>query len=1453
MPGRAPPKILLLGALLAASCGAPSPAPPNPAAPALCAAAHLDTCERRLAQALAEGALALPRDLAAAYASARAERDPEDPWARLFRDLDRAPHPAAAILAEGSLPAPVSAAAAAATTRLGDAARALTLTPLPRPDAISPDDLLLALAGAAGYRHLVRIRPGPDGITQLFPNDPLAPFTAGLPAVLRDDEALALAHLADDLALAASIRAAFDAAGASRYVDAAHEADRLTALVQKRDLWTEPALRARYALQILGNAGLTLDPANDAQGEPPEAGDAPAPAAEGTPYGDLLRVRTSKDELREWEARRAKILAAIPADRREDVAALFSRSRAACADGRPPPMAGVRDLIFANKLAGALIRDKATEAHGARAGLLPLPEWLKRYEALVGLVARTRTAWALAPALLRERGEAFGLNPAGSTTYRRVTELGLAHLAALKELTASEKLRYRALSQLALAGSPGILSDAPLREAWLALTQATIRDKLATAKGASAVASSLFTGVLAGLSYPPAIQEAHYLALQGAFAAKLHGDLMQQTGWGAAGLYALDGAYRLMTGEGPKLGFSGDQIARALSDPALSYPTLAALATAAARYAALAAEHRLDPELTQIERFPPERRAARDALRSAIGGLGAPGEAPNNVLDDVTTLADGLIAALSVALGGPTSRRDEKGAPAKPAATCPSKAPVKLTPETRRALAKLGDVRQRILSHPRYKDGDSAWVRRTRLLVTLLSDAMDLARKEDKRLSFEIPAALAEKNVSEALRDWDDRGAAEAASSLYALGRSYVSADKPSSLVSVEAPHVRRVLRGLVDFFQSDSGGKATPGGAGVALLSAVAKLGPERGAGGDLAASLLSYASAFHKSKQPDQGDLCLLGSMVLSAVTQSPPSPQAIALADEHRSRIAWALHFLAEISRARRGEGPDTSAYAEGMRAAIDDACQAPNAETTLSVMQAIRDFKGGKRSPARAALDRVLEKADAEGLGVPRMAYRYEEKTRAKVFALTVEVSYGAGVLSSANTFQVGLGVRSPGAPEGSMTATLSPADGGKAGEDAARYYVHAAALAAVYHLLEGDTDRAVAAASRAIGALSMGVRLGARTLRAEKPASFGADARALLAVAAQLAADAGMPFLAGDLFTVLRQGFEDDTDDRAVASILAPDPPVLGLSGIPGIQAVIDRAERSLSILAEPLACTVKKIERGGYEEPGCDAYPLALSLRIADALKKLPRLKRGALSGARCSALRPLDGFLASADMGAYDPDAFTRAVEELRADGRLYDAAILLTRQRRDNHCSPAILSAARSLARSPILGPFVRSDLRSAAINCSIAGGGPELAADVMALDEETRRLPDPTRNLKVMLSLAELAARTDQWELLTTLSSQPDFVDRWMSVHPNAAAAALLVAHAVPAVHGSAADLEKTREAYDLLCETFPPGERASLCEQIRKLRAPSAASSTERQRLGKEAIKKLVEGVSGRGGG
>lgn len=110
------------------------------------------------------------------------------------------------------------------------------------------------------------------------------------------------------------------------------------------------------------------------------------------------------------------------------------------------------------------------------------------------------------------------------------------------------------------------------------------------------------------------------------------------------------------------------------------------------------------------------------------------------------------------------------------------------------------------------------------------------------------------------------------------------------------------------------------------------------------------------------------------------------------------------------------------------------------------------------------------------------------------------------------------------------------------------------------------------------------------------------------------------------------------------------------------------------------------------------------------------------------------------------------------RADGRPYEAATLLARQRRDNHAA-AILAAARSLGRLPTLGPLLRADLLSAAINCSISGGGADSECDSASLDEETRRLPDPGRNLKVLLSVADSGRASDQWALLIKLAEQPE----------------------------------------------------------------------------------------------
>ncbi|WP_437682506.1 hypothetical protein [Sorangium sp. So ce131] len=1475
--------------LLLASCSGASPTGLAPRPAARCEPARLDPCERALAAAVAEGRAA--GALALGYVEARAARNAGDPWALLLRDLDRrgGPRPAVAVIVEAGAEAAGNGARGAEAA--GNGARGATwirAAPLPAPGALGAEALLLALGEALGYEHLVYAPARRGRAAQIFPRDPLSPFMAGV-APIASGEA-SLARVADDIAIAALVRRAFGDAGRFRYVEAARAADALAAALKGRGPEDEPALRGRYALQLLGTAGIALD--EDEDGAAPAAPAAPPaeppPAPHDTPYGDLLRVRTARDGRAAWRARGAAVLRAVPADRRAALDDLLGKPPG-CGQGVAPPMEGARDLVFAASLAGALApgagaaaaaAPRAASPPGSAAasppgsaaapphGRLPLEAWLPRYEALVRAVDQTNTTWAHAPSLLYERAQrgdaperdaAPSAGPAGGAVYRRVTELGLAHLAALRALAEAEPRRYRALAQIPLAYSPGVLADPRLRDAVVDLTQVAVQRRMAEARDAEAVLGAALTGVFAGMAYPPEVQPAHFLALQGALTAKLRGELTAQSGWGVAGLYAADALYRLLSDQAPDLAFSSAQIGRALAPaPELPYPDLAALAAALSRYAALGVAGALDPRATDAARFPPERRDARDVLRRAVAGLAASGGAPAaadapppGLVDDIAALADGVLAALF-------SERARARDPEPAKDTCPAagRGP---SPEARRALARLGDVRGRILFAPRYKQGDGAWARRARLLVTVLSDAMDLlaappraprapsvggAGAPEPRVRFTIPAADAESAVAAALSGGDDRALAEAVTGGYGLARAVLGASTADRFAEQSGAPLGRMLRGLAGLFRGDAAPRGPgQGSAGVALLDALASL-PPAPAEGDLGGVLVGYARAFSALGLRDQADLGLLASLLGSAVLGRPPAPEAVALANDSGSRVAWALSYLAEIAKARRGVAPDPSAYADAMRRAADDACQAAPAGDVLAMMGAARDFAAGRRAEARDALDRLLEAADARGLHVPRMTYRYEEKTATRVFSLSVDVSYGAGILEGSTGFQLGLGLRTRAAPEGALTAALAPEGSPQADEDAARAYVSTAALAAAYHFLERDAERGAAAARRAIAALSFGLRLGGRALPTERPLAWGRDARALLAIDAQLAAEAGHPFLAGDLWTLVRGLLPPDTDDAAAARLLDPLP--AGLAALADLRPLVARTARSLAAVAAPLPCTAAKVELGGYEEPACDAYPLALSLRIADVLGKLPHLRRAG-SAAACPMLRSLDGFLTAAERGTYDPDAFTAAVEALRQGGRLYDAGVLLARQRRDGHCGPLVLAAARALGREPSLGPALRADLLSVAVSCAAAALDASVVDDLMALDDETRALPDLDRNLKVVLFAAELAAREQRWDVLARLAKQPELVERWTGVNAGAAATALVLQTAAAALAGEPPP--RDRGAIERICGPDPSGDRAEPCAEAERLLAAGALPEPQRRQRAKEALERLLAAARG----
>jgi hypothetical protein len=344
---------------------------------------------------------------------------------------------------------------------------------------------------------------------------------------------------------------------------------------------------------------------------------------------------------------------------------------------------------------------------------------------------------------------------------------------------------------------------------------------------------------------------------------------------------------------------------------------------------------------------------------------------------------------------------------------------------------------------------------------------------------------------------------------------------------------------------------------------------------------------------------------------------------------------------------------------------------------------------------------------------------------------------------------------------------------------------------------------------------------------------------------------------------VRATLPPETTDATIAGVFHPAP--IGIAGIKDITVangaasarhskdagaprrgatVIERAERGLVAVAAPLPCTAEKVELGRFEEVTCEDYPLALSLRIADAVHKLPHLRRRPAEAGACPAYRAIDAFLSGLERGTYDPDRILAAAEELRKQGSVYDAGILLTRQRRQTHCGPPLVALSRALGRSAVLEHGLRADLLSVAVNCAVAGNDAAFVDDVVALDTETRTLPDLSRNLRLVLSIADIAQRGEHWELLGKLTAQPRFIERWMNVSAEAATAALAIDHATATLRGQAVAVARTRSVFELLCHAFPAGDRAPLCDRIKLLRAPAKAPSEDQKRAAREALKSLV---------
>jgi len=1302
---------------------------------------------------------------------------------------------------------------------------------LPSPASTSAETLLGAFGQAAEINAIARIRKSsnpiqresaPPEVIEIFPRDSLAPFMAGLPSFIRNDAALN--NLDADLDLAASVDSMLEHAAMFRYVEVARAAEKMEELMQSRDPRAESSLRARYALSLAASAGISFESSRFSEKtfEP-----AFPDAATSTPYGDLLRVRAAKDERAAFQKVGERIVAALSEDKRAAMRAMFA-PREACVDIPIDGFDAPDDLFLANSVGRRLNTSLGSKPSSAAS--LGLTEWLPKYESLVRNVDEARTTWAHAFALTQERGELSGVSLAGTPTHKRVNELALAHIGALSQLVQTHPERARLMSLVTLAYARGMVGTPTLRDALVDLLRRAVETRISAASDSAALFEASVAGVLAATAYPSAIQGPVYGGLFSTFHDKLKRDFSKQTGWSVAGLFAADAAAGFLAGNPPDLGPVANEISRALGDPALPERPLGRLVAASARYLALGVDKQLDPDAVDAARWPASRKAARDALREAVAGLSDP-SAPLSatLLDDVAMLGDQTMAAMATILqdkpngSGPVCSGADPG----------------LSPAARRVFTRVTELRQKILANPSLAKGGVS-VARLRLAITLLSDVVDIAsrKKKDTPIVFTISDAEAERTVGEALGTWEKRDIAGVIASSYGIVRHWLGGANSKGMAGTDIDRARKLITSLASVFRDESTG------ASVTLFDALSRAASMRASAGNPDAPveliLVEYARSLRSLGKPDQADLCLLGAMVTAIIAEHAVRDEAITAADAASSDLGWTLRFAREVFRARNGLAPNPTAYAQGMRQAVARSCEDPAiADQVVQVMDAMRIASSGDRTKARRMLDTFLTTVETQGFSLPRMNYKYEEKTTSKVFSTSLEVSLGAGFINDSSRFQIGLGIRSPGQPEGSIEARLLP-DSTERDTEMLRYYVHVGAIAALLHFLDGDPEAGAARAGRVIDAAFFGHRFGTRPVVAPDPKTAAADARGVLSVVAVLAADAGMPLLAGDIWSLIRTTLAADTDDRAVTEILGTLP--VALSAVSSAKPPIDKAKKGLRVVAEPLACTAEKVELGGYEAPACDEYPNALALRAGGALNKLPHLRRDPAKSCPTS-LSSLDTFLVGVEKGGYDPDAFTRAVGDLVSAGHTYDAGVLLARQRQPTHCNQALVAAARAVGRSPAVGRSLRADVLSVAINCSLLDEA--TLSDITRIDEETRALADRSRNLSLLAFAAELGIARDRWDVLGRLLKNPAFVSQWLDINPKAAmfAAVLARAGAILAKDPSAANA--ANDVVDLFCVKLPPVDPGA-CAAIDAMRR--AAGTPEADKIAKDSVDGALQRVS-----
>jgi hypothetical protein len=1396
----------LVGAVAGCPAATPVARPPGDGA-AACDGASLEACERSMVGAGADQLDALLGKYVAAGGDAR--------WRSIHQALRDGS--AVALLSRGAAP---EVPAAVERIALPD-----------RPPAIGDAAMLLALGRHGKRRHLLLSAGGVS--RQLFPGDALAPFALRLPAVLSLDPS----QVAADTAIARQVDRALRAASSFDYVVAARAVDELDKALQGQAPRAAVA-RAHYARSLLRRAAIALeaegdDPARAAEGAPPSAAKQwPTPQ---TPYGAWLVAKLAGDGRPQvWKQHRTKLVAGLDPARVALLDAMMAGDDA-CPEPPAPPMDHVGDLGFTATLAGALDTEANAGAEPA-AGKLALGEWLARYDAAVQMADRQGVGWSLLPSLLYQRGELHGLSAEGSASYERVTKLGLRHLRALGTLVEAEPGRFRALAVVLLVYQPGLLRDPRLRDAVVGLLDKSLELGLGAAADAGQIFDASLAAVMAGMTFPPELQGAQLGALDRALSRKLESSSMRdQRGWGVAGLQAVSGALGLLMGDKGRPARVAPRVAAALrADGApLAQAPLAKLAVSAAGYVTLAHQGKLDAKYANANLFPPERRKALAALENALAGLsdGGPARGPEReLLEDLAVFADGMVAALFGQLR----------APAAEGPSCSGSRRVKSGTPLRDAYDRLRKTRKRLLSASAFTEGKSSWRSRVRLVVLLLSDVLDLADRRHGTMRFAVDGATAQKIVDDAFADWGRSDYAKVGLGGYLVARALGSDDKADS--ARLGSNLSRGLQGLAALFRDESGRQRS-------VFDALAKASAEGSGpvGGDLSALLVKYAGKAYQAGTLEQGDLFLFAALGAAVVKEQPVAQRARTLARKYQRPVELPLL----LSAYRYGSSDDPVPLFAAMRSETKQACRAPSPEGVIRLRQAEVDFRKGKRRMARHGLDQLLADARREGLPVPRMSFVYQEATAEKVFKLEGSFSFASGYLKGAGSLQVGLGLRTEGQPDTSLDVRFPPAQTARGDEESARLYAYAAGLAALYAYVDGDAPGGAQRARMAVDSWVNGVRLGARAVPSgPRTADWAADASAILALDAQLAAEAGHALLAGDLFTLARASLGADADDAAVAEVLDPLPH--SLRGIAELRPLAQRAKKSLQLVASKLACTKKPVDPKPLTRVGCARYPLAVALRAAEGLPALPRLKRAAQVGRRaCGSWRALDRFFVAADKGRYEPDRLLEAIAALRNDGRDDDAAMLLARQRHPRHCTPPVLKNARALSQKKLLGVHLRSDMLSVVANCAGATPDAVLVDDLVALDQLTQQHALPMRNYELLVFAARLAIGTGDYQPLHRISQAPGFVARWQRLGPDLGTTALLLHHAAAVGAGKPLDSEGTAPFYRLLCTTFPQKHRRPMCGAMSMLRG--AAGNAEKKRVATDALRAIVQQATGRPSG